>query len=210
VTFTHETTLSLIPSDIIRLDLNLARRYPDENSRSIVNDVFADDVGFSVDYTPDNAFRISGRGVYSSYTDGNERVWGQAEIAKRVTAAPYLWLRARYTAFDFARVLDNGYWNPDRYQSVEASLQFFGTLAERWTFDIQGAAGYGWSEPGTGGFVSYASARLAYEFAPQASFALYANHILSYARSSDDDFTPTQDDEPWSRVAVGAQLRLRW
>ncbi|MCB5174498.1 PgaA family protein [Microvirga lenta] len=211
VTFTHETTFSLIPSDALRLDINLARRYPDENSRSIVNDVFADDFEFAVDYTPDNAFRVSGRGIYSHYSDGNERLWGQAEIAKRLSADPYLWIGARYTAFDFAKVLDNGYWNPDRYQALEASIQLYGTLAERWTYDLQGAAGYGWSEPGTGGFVSYASARLAYEFAPQASFALYANHTLSYARSSDNDaFAPAQDDEPWSRFAVGAQLRLRW
>jgi tetratricopeptide (TPR) repeat protein len=211
VELTHETTLSFIPSDVVRLDLNLARRYPDENSRSIVNDVFADDVGFSVDYTPDNAFRISGRGIYSHYTDGNERLWGQAEIAKRFSADPYLWFGLRYTAFDFAKVLDNGYWNPDRYQSFEVSMQLWGTLAERWTYDFQGAAGYGLSEPGSGGFVSYASARIAYEFAPQASFALYANHILSYARSSDDsNFDVLQDDEPWSRFAFGAQLRLRW
>jgi len=211
IELTHETTLSFIPSDIVRLDLNLARRYTDENSRSIVNDVFADDVGFAVDYTPDNAFRISGRGIYSHYTDGNERVWGQAEVAKRFSADPYLWFGLRYTAFDFAKVLDNGYWNPDRYQSFEVSMQLWGTLAERWTYDFQGAAGYGLSEPGSGGFVSYASARLAYEFAPQASIALYANHILSYARSSDDsNFDILPDDEPWSRFAVGAQLRLRW
>ncbi|RDI62025.1 tetratricopeptide repeat protein [Microvirga subterranea] len=211
VEVTHETTLSFIPSDVIRLDLNLARRYPDENTRSIVKDVFADDVGFSVDYTPDNAFRISGRGIYSHYTDGNERVWGQAEIAKRFSADPYLWFGLRYTAFDFARVLDNGYWNPDRYQSFELSMQLWGTLAEHWTYDFQGAAGYGLSDPGSGGFVSYASARIAYEFAPQATFALYANHILSYARSSDDNnFDVLQDDEPWSRFQVGAQLRLRW
>lgn len=211
VEVTHETTLSFIPSDVIRLDLNLVRRYPDENTRSIVKDVFADDVGFAVDYTPDNAFRISGRGIYSHYTDGNERVWGQAEIAKRFSADPYLWFGLRYTAFDFARVLDNGYWNPDRYQSFELSMQLWGTLAEHWTYDFQGAAGYGLSDPGSGGFVSYASARIAYEFAPQASFALYANHILSYARSSDDsNFDVLQDDEPWSRFQVGAQLRLRW
>ncbi len=59
VTFTHETTLSLIPSDLLRFDLDLGRRYADENTRSIVNDILANDFGFSVDVTPDNATRFS-------------------------------------------------------------------------------------------------------------------------------------------------------
>ena len=47
--------------------------------------------------------------------------------------------------------------------------------------------------------------------ASPASRSLYANHILSYARSSDDsNFDILPDAEPWSRFAVGAQLRLRW
>jgi len=211
VALTHETTLSLIPSDLLRFDLNVARRYADENTRSIVNDILANDVGLSVDITPDNATRLSGRALYSHYSDGNERVWGQIDFAKRLTAEPYLWLGARYTTFDFAKVLDNGYWNPDRYQSLEASVHFYGTLVERLTFDLQGGAGYGWSEPGNGGFVSSATARLAYEFDPQASFALYANHLISYARTSEDgEFRPAQDDEPFSRWSLGAQFRLRW
>jgi tetratricopeptide (TPR) repeat protein len=212
VTFTHETTLSLIPSDLLRFDLNLARRYADENTRSIVNDILADDFGFAVDVTPDNATRFSGRALYSHYSDGNERAWGQLEFAKRFTANPYLWLGARYTAFDFERVVDRGYWNPDQYQSLEASMHFYGALADKWWFDIQGAAGYAWSEPGDGGFVSSATARLTYNFDPRASFALYASHLISYARSSEDDgnFQSGEDEEPFSRWSVGGQLRVRW
>lgn len=212
VTFTHETMLSLIPSDVLRFDLNLARRYADENSRSIVNDILADDFGVTVHVTPDNATRLSAQAIFSHYSDGNERVWGQAEIAKRFTANPYFWLGARYTAFDFKEVVDNGYWNPDRYQSLEATLHFYGPLAERWWFDVQGAAGYGWSEPGQGGFVSYESARLNYDINGQTTFALYASHLLSYARSSENDgsFSSTDDDEPFSRWSLGGELRIRW
>ncbi|UVF17615.1 tetratricopeptide repeat protein [Microvirga terrae] len=212
VTFTHETTLSLIPSDLLRFDLDLGRRYADENTRSIVNDILANDFGFSVDLTPDNATRLSAQAIYSQYSDGNERVWGQFEAAKRFTANPYFWLGARYTGFEFKEVLDNGYWNPKRYQSLEATLQFFGPLADKWWFDIQAAAGYGFSEPGEAGFVAYTSARLNYDFAPQASFALYTNYLISYARSSEDDgiFNPEEDDEPFSRWSVGGQLRVRW
>jgi tetratricopeptide (TPR) repeat protein len=212
VTLTHDTTLSLIPSDLLRFELNLVRRYADENTRSIVNDVLANDVGFKVLVTPDNATRFAAQAIYSHYSDGNERAWGQVEFAKRFTANPYFWLGARYTAFDFAEVVDNGYWNPDRYQSLEASVHFYGPLAEGWWFDLQGAAGYGWSEPGDGGFVSYASARLNYDFTSQATFALYASHLVSYARSSEDDgnFDAGQDDEPFSRWSVGGELRIRW
>jgi tetratricopeptide (TPR) repeat protein len=211
VTLTHETSLSLIPSDLLRFDLNLTRRYADENTRSIVNDVLANDFGFKVLVTPDNATRFSAQAIYSHYSDGNERAWGQVEFAKRFTANPYFWLGARYTAFDFEEVVDNGYWNPDRYQSLEASLHFYGPLAEGWWFDIQGAAGYGWSEPGEGGFVSYAAARLNYDFTSQATFALYASHLVSYARSSEDDGGfGSGDDEPFSRWSAGGELRIRW
>lgn len=212
VTLTHDTTLSLIPSDLLRFDLNLVRRYADENTRSIMNDVLANDVGLKVLVTPDNATRFTAQAIYSHYSDGNERAWGQVEFAKRFTANPYFWLGARYTAFDFAEVVDNGYWNPDRYQSLEASVHFYGPLADRWWFDLQGAAGYGWSEPGEGGFVSYASARLNYDFTSQATFALYASHLVSYARSSEDDgnFDTGQDDEPFSRWSLGGELRIRW
>ncbi|MBM1170860.1 tetratricopeptide repeat protein [Microvirga arabica] len=212
VTLTHDTTLSLIPSDLLRFDLNLVRRYADENTRSIVNDVLANDFGLKVLITPDNATRFNAQAIYSHYSDGNERAWGQVEFAKRFTANPYFWLGARYTAFEFEEVVDNGYWNPERYQSLEASVHFYGPLAERWWFDLQGAAGYGWSEPGEGGFVSYASARLNYDFTSQATFALYASHLVSYARSSEDDgnFDAGQDDEPFSRWSVGGELRIRW
>ncbi|MEE1658240.1 tetratricopeptide repeat protein [Microvirga sp. CF3062] len=212
VTLTHDTTLSLIPSDLLRFDLNLARRYADENTRSIVNDVLANDFSLKAIVTPDNATRFSAQAIYSHYSDGNGRIWGQVEFAKRFTANPYFWLGARYTAFEFAEVVDNGYWNPERYQSLEASVHFYGPLAEGWWFDLQGAAGYGWSEPGEGGFVSYAAARLNYDFTSQATFALYASHLVSYARSSEDDgnFDSGEDDEPFSRWSVGGELRIRW
>jgi tetratricopeptide (TPR) repeat protein len=211
VTLTYETSLSLFPSDLLRFDLALTRRYADENTRSIVNDVLANDFGFNVLVTPDNATRFGAQAIYSRYSDGNERAWGQVEFAKRFTANPYFWLGARYTAFDFKKVVDNGYWNPDRYQSLEASVHFYGPLAERWWFDLQGAAGYGWSEPGEGGFVSYAAARLNYDFTSQATFALYASHLVSYARSSEDDGNfAFGDDEPFSRWSMGGELRIRW
>jgi len=212
---THETRLTWFASDAWRVDLNLVRRYPDENTRSIVNDVMADDAGFSVDYTPQNDFRASARALFSTYSDGNSRVWGQAEFASRVIQGPDLWLGLRATAFDFARVLDNGYWNPDEYQALEASLHFYGKLGERWSYDIQGAAGYGRSNPGDGGFVGSGTARLTYEVGPQAALSLYASHLVSYARTGNEGLLPlgvleTRDEGPFTRTAVGGQLRLRW
>ncbi|MBD2746933.1 hypothetical protein IC232_09520 [Microvirga sp. BT688] len=165
-----------------------------------MNDILANDFGLSVDITPDNATHFSGRAIYSHYSDGNDRVWGQVEAAERFNANPYFWLGACYTASDFEELSDNGYWNPERYQSLEASLQFYGPLADKWWFEIQGTAGYGWSDPREGGFVYYASARLNYDFTPQASFAFYANHLIAYARSSEDDGNfSADDDQPFRR-----------
>src|SRR4028118_498340 len=84
-------------------------------------------------------------------------------------------------------------------------------MAGRAVFGMQGGAGFALSVPGSGGFVASGTARLAYEFDPLASFALYANHLVSYARSSEDSGIPQEgDDEPFSRWYVGGQLRLRW
>ncbi|HEY8381151.1 MAG TPA: tetratricopeptide repeat protein [Microvirga sp.] len=211
LTLTHDTTLSLIPSDSMRIGFNLVRRYPDENSRAVVNDIFATDGGITLDYTPQNDFRISARGYASRYTDENERLWGQLEFAQRVTAGPYLWLGARYTAFDFKDVRDNGYWNPDDYRAIEASLHFYGQLAERWSFDIQAAAGYGRSNPGDGGLVGSATAKLSYEVGENLTIGLYASHLVSYARTGDNTRPGTvEDDEPFQRTAIGAEIRARW
>jgi hypothetical protein len=109
VTFTHETTLSLIPSDLLRFDLNLGRRCADETTRSIVKDVLANNFVFLVDVTPDYATSFSGQAVYSRSSDGNNGFWDQIEAAKRFTVNPYFWLGARYTGFEFEEVVGNGY-----------------------------------------------------------------------------------------------------
>ena len=69
VTFTHETTASFIPSDVWRFDLTAARRYADENPEVIVKDVFQNDFGGTIRYTPSYDLRVNLRGFYSSYTD---------------------------------------------------------------------------------------------------------------------------------------------
>jgi tetratricopeptide (TPR) repeat protein len=210
VTFTHETTLSLIPDDVWRLNLQAARRYPDENPVSIVRDVFQNDFGGSVEFTPSYDLRVTGRGFYSSYTDGNERVWGQLELARRVSIKPDILLGARLTAFDFKEVLDNGYWNPDRYQSAEATFQSYGQLTDQLFYDVQLAGGWAWTQPGTDGAVYAGTARVTYQFHPDAAFSLFANHLTSHVRSGETGGVVVDgDDEPFRRNVFGAQLQVR-
>jgi hypothetical protein len=211
VSLTHETALSFIPSDVWRVNLQTARRYPDENPISIVNDVFQNDFGGSVEYTPSYDLKVTGRGFYSSYTDTNERVWGQIEMARRVAIKPDILLGARLTAFDFKRVFDNGYWNPDRYQSAEATFQSYGQITERLTYDVQLAGGWAWTQPGTDGAVYAGTARVNYQFHPDATFSLFANHLTSHVRSGETGGVADDgNDRPFRRNVFGAQLQVRW
>jgi tetratricopeptide (TPR) repeat protein len=212
VQVTHETTVSLIPTDVWRLNFTTARRYPDENPRVIVNDIFQNDFGGSFDYTPSYDFRFTGRGIYSTYSDGNERIWGQAEFAARLGIKPDVIVGARFTAFDFKRVFDNGYWNPDAYQSLEGTLHTYGPLVERLNYDIQVAGGYAWSQPGEGGPVFNVTGRLTYDVDRAVSLSAYTNYLVSFARSAstDNGIPQTGNDDPFERLTVGGQLRVRW
>ena len=71
----------------------------------------------------------------------------------RVLRGPDIWFGARYTAFDFAKQLDNGYFNPDELQSVEGTLQASGTLMSRLSYEVKGAAGYEDADPDGGKFI---------------------------------------------------------
>ncbi|MDQ4135961.1 MAG: hypothetical protein M3158_07255, partial [Pseudomonadota bacterium] len=210
VTLTHETTLSFIPSDVWRVNLQAARRYPDENPISIVNDVFQNDFGGSVEFTPSYDLRVTGRGFYSTYTDTNERVWGQLEMARRVAIKPDILLGARLTAFDFKKVFDNGYWNPDRYQSAEATFQSYGQITDKLSYDVQLAGGWAWTQPGTNGAVYAGTARVNYQFHPDATFSLFANHLTSHVRSGETGGVADEgNDRPFRRNVLGAQLQVR-
>ncbi len=211
VRFTHDTTLSFIPTDEWRFNLNTARRYPDENPRVVVNDIFQNDFGASFDYTPSYDFRFTGRALYSTYTDGNERIWGQAEFAARLGIKPDVIVGARFTAFDFKEVFDNGYWNPDAYQSIEGTLHTYGPLVDRLNYDIQFAGGYAWSQPGQGGPVFNVTGRLSYDVDRFVSLAAYTNYLVSFARSASTSGIPQPgEDDPFERLTVGGQLRVRW
>ena len=211
VTLTYDSTVSFIPTDVWRFDLQTARRYPDENPEVVVRDIFQHEFGGTVSYTPSYDLRINGRANSSTYTDGNERVWGQIEAARRVAYAPDVLLGARLTAFDFKRVLTNGYWNPDDYQSMEATIQSYGPLAERVTYNVQAAGGYAWTNPGEDGPVFSADGRLTYAFSREGSAALFGSYLITYARSgTTGGVAQAANDEPFQRLVVGGQIRLRW
>ena len=211
VSVTHETTLSFIPSDVWRVNLQTARRYPDENPISIVNDVFQNDFGGSVEYTPSYDLKVTGRGFYSTYTDTNERVWGQFEMARRVAIKPDILIGARLTAFDFKKVFDNGYWNPDRYQSAEATFQSYGQITERLSYDAQLAGGWAWTQPGTQGAVYAGTVRANYQVHPDATVSVFANHLTSHVRSGETGGVASGgNDRPFRRNVFGAQLQVRW
>jgi len=51
----------------------------------------------SMDFLPDEKTRLTTRGDWGAFTDGNDRRWTQVELERRVWPNPHFFLGARYT-----------------------------------------------------------------------------------------------------------------
>jgi tetratricopeptide (TPR) repeat protein len=208
-TFTHDSTVSFFLNDTWRGDVQVVRRYADENPEVFRNDVLADDLGGAVFITPQRNIRATVRGYYSSYSDDNERVWGQTDAAYNVLETGNLWFGARATAFGFEEDFDNGYWNPGSYQSLHGTIHAFGSPGAGWWTDVQGALGYAWSEQDSDGLTASIEGRISRELTSRSALELKALYQYSAARSNETSGTGSSE-EPFQRGMLGLQFRTRW
>jgi hypothetical protein len=116
----------------------------------------------------------------------------------------------RLTAYAFEERLNNGYTNPDNYQSAEATVQSYGTIAEKLTYNVQLAGGYGWINPGTNGPLFSADGRVTYEISGNAAVSAFGSYLITYARETSVDPNAPPADESFWRAVIGGELRLRW
>ncbi|UIJ74130.1 lipopolysaccharide assembly protein LapB [Aurantimonas sp. HBX-1] len=210
VSFTHDSVVSLLLNDSWRTEVLASRRYADENPRVFVNDILANDYGGAVHFTPGRDWRGSVRGLYSTYSDDNERFWAQADGAYNLHETQNIWLGVRATAFDFERSVDNNYWNPGAYQSLHATLHAYGSPAPHWWVDVQGALGYAWSEEDGDGITWSAETRISRDLGEAAALEFRGLFQYSDARQSEATEIYATEQEPFWRSSLGLRLRVRW
>jgi tetratricopeptide (TPR) repeat protein len=208
---THETSLTVLPRDGWRFGLRWNRRYADDNSLTVLQDLFADEIGAFVEFELDRDTRLGARMLASRITDGNRRLWGQIEGARRVLRSEHqVWLGARATGFAYQRTGEEEYWSPETYRSIEATLQAFGPIAEGWGYDLTGSAGYARSQPGRGGFTTGLRGQVSRQFSTRGRISIFAAHSASLAVTEEAGGFFGGLGVTWQRTEVGAQLSIRF
>jgi len=159
---TYDTFVTYTPSDLLRFDLGSSRSLFD-NEESLREGISAVYGNFSMDVTPDEITRITPRASYGDYSDGNRRAWWQLEGERRVWHNPRVSTGWRYTGFDFAKLRDNGYFNPNHYHSNEVLLRAWDSLGERVRWFVGATVGWEIQSPGSDKVIWSAGSDLAYE-----------------------------------------------
>lgn len=198
---TYDVWLTLWPSDMMRFDLSTSRTYFDD-VESMEKEIVMETVGLSMDIQADPDLRFSARGSYGFISDGNHRIFAQAEAERRVLRRmPTVFAGARYTYTSFSEPeLANGYFNTAWLHSIEATLRAEWQPAPGWYIGGGASAGYEWqpeeSKPIWGGVLSTS-------YAPNSSvaFALDVSHQNSNLTGGSDAFI---------RTTVSGGLDIRW
>lgn len=198
----HNTWLTWWPDDQVRVDFSSARGDFD-NLRSLRMGLTHRDQGVSVDYTPTERLRATVRLQRSAYSDGNRRAFGQLEGEYRWRTHPEVWAGLRYTRFEFDRQLDNGYFNPLRFQSLLGTLRLAWRPAgddAPWEVNAYAAYGREHAVPDGDKPAYDVSLRAAWRIDPRTRFELRAQRFSSRTSSS----------AGFSRTVLGAQLERSW
>lgn len=135
--FTFDTWVTHWPSDLLRVDVGV-RRATFDNVKSQLLGIAALTGSLSVDVTPNERLALKARADYGDFTDGNRRTGWTAEGSYGVLRDPKVRIGVRYTGFSFAEQRSSGYFNPERYQSVVATLHAWGQIGRRLTWDVDG------------------------------------------------------------------------
>lgn len=126
---TYSSWLTWWPSDVLRLDLSTKRETFD-NVLSLQRGIVARSEGVSLDWLPSERARLSARWSRADYSDGNHRDFAQVEFERRLATHPWVWAGMRYTHFDYAQQLDNGYFNPLTFNAYLVTLRANGGSTE--------------------------------------------------------------------------------
>jgi tetratricopeptide (TPR) repeat protein len=202
---TWDAWLSAWPVDGVRVDVSSSRATFD-NIRSLVAPVHATFFGASADLMPDHRTRFTARGSRGTFSDGNGRLWGQAEFEQRLRAEPQVLVGARATGMRFDEQLDAGYFNPGRYASAVVTVRAWHGWRQRTWAEAGGSYGRETSTPGGGRPLWNAEASLVHRLVPRAEVEARVSHF-----SSRQLFTLEEAlDGGWARQTLRLALRVLW
>ena len=137
---TYDAYATLFPGDRFRIDAGV-QRYTFDSEPTLRNRLVVDQVKVSADFMPTERSRMSARAAYADFSDGNRQRWWQAEFEQRIALAPRLYVGLRYTGTDFRLVNQEGYFSPDEYHSLEATIRLDGQAGPRTSYGIRASAG---------------------------------------------------------------------
>ena len=118
----YSSWLTWWPSDLFRFDLSTSRSSFD-NLQSLRLGITAQQNALSMDFTPSERQRYSGRIERASYSDGNARRGSQLQAEYRLFPHPEAWVGVRHTRFTFDRQTNNGYFNPLTFYATQLTLR---------------------------------------------------------------------------------------
>jgi tetratricopeptide (TPR) repeat protein len=176
---TYETYFTYWPDDTFRIDIG-SSRWTFDSEEALREGLNATQGNASIDLTPNDLTRFSGRASFADYSDGNQRSWWQFEAEHRIWRVPRVALGYRYTGFDFAESGRSGYYNPDLYHSNELLLRSSGWFGRDFRWDLRSAVGYEHEIPGDSRLIWNAGASVAWEL--QRSFVVELAYDFSSSK----------------------------
>ncbi|WP_296719891.1 hypothetical protein [Erythrobacter sp.] len=180
---TYDAYATLFPDDRWRIDAGV-QRFTFDSEPTLRNRLVADQVKASADFMPTERSRISVRAAYADFSDGNRQRWWQAEFEQRIALAPRLHIGLRYTGTDFRLVNQEGYFSPDEYHSLEATVRLDGQAGPRTFYGIRASAGGERDVGGADRFIVSGSAYLRHQLSPSFDVEPAYDYSSSSAASS--------------------------
>lgn len=156
---TYDVYLTLWPNDLLRFDLDVKREIFD-NTTSLRNGIAMRSVGLSMDLRATDSLQLSLRASKGDINDGNDKLSGDVEAVWRLRASPTIDFGVRAAMVEFDQMLNNGYFNPEKYRSAEALFRLRTNLSEKVYAELAGSAGAESVDPGDSKPLIKASAQL--------------------------------------------------
>lgn len=200
----YDGWLTLRPGDRVRIDVSVGRATFD-NTTSLTRGITMTSAGVSSDFQPDERTRLTARLGGARISDGNRRWLAQGEAERELLQRPHLFVGARAERFTFDEQLQNGYFNPLRYDAVLATVRAWAGLRNRVWWSADASAGREWSSPGGARPRWSAGAKLSYA----ATRRLELETRYGYF-SSRQLFQDVPDGGGFERGTAGVGARWRW
>ena len=131
-----------------------------------------------------DGLRLTARGAYGSYSDGNRRRSEELEGVWRITSRPIIEVGLRGTNFHFSHLLDDGYFNPRNYYSGEGMFRLKTDLTQKLTVELAGSAGLESANPGGTKPLLKGSLQIAYKLPGGWSLDAELSHFSSRQSTS--------------------------